>query len=110
LGLIAGLRIKRGILGSLIWSYIVCPEIFGQSAVTHAHASEDIEGPTDLVMSKDTEAQIMQTVNRGKDWAKDASKDLMQGQNLFGYQDQHFTDEEDGRSALSEKEILDRLK
>jgi hypothetical protein len=94
LGLIAGLRIKRGILGSLIWSYIVCPEIFGQSAVTHAHASED----------------IMQTVNRGKDWAKDASKDLMQGQNLFGYQDQHFTDEEDGRSALSEKEILDRLK
>ena len=79
LGLLAGLRIKKGILGALVWSYVVCPEIFGTSAITHAHASEDIENPADFVMSRDTQDQFKQTVNRGKDWTRDASRGLMKG-------------------------------
>jgi hypothetical protein len=46
LGLLASLRIKKGILGSLIWSYFVCPEIYHSSA-TMSHAAAAVEDTVD---------------------------------------------------------------
>ena len=45
LGMLVGFRFKRAIVGSLLWSYFVCPEVFNPVRYTtryaHAEAAQD---------------------------------------------------------------------
>lgn len=105
LGLLASLRLKRGILGSLIWTYIVCPEVYRPFSVTHAHASEDVKDTNITSVSSD---DLKQMTRQGKDWAKGHAKNLTDTSDWsksFG-----GTGEDRGSdSALDNEEIMRNL-